>query len=94
MARSESIGDNFKGGEKETARRFEVRWLVRWLRRDARNSDLVEREQRWTFYADCLLLLVYVVFVVVAFVVNVFVGDVFIVVVFAAVVFTFKGRQK
>ena len=71
-----------------------MRWLVRWLRRDARNSDLVEREQRWTFYADCLLLLVYVVFVVVAFVVNVFVGDVFIVVVFAAVVFTLKGRQK
>ena len=83
-------------GEKETARRFEVRWLVRWLRRGARNSDLVEREQRWTFYADWLLLLVYVVivFVVVAFVVNVLVGDVFIVVVFAAVVFTLKGRQK
>ena len=81
-------------GEKETARRFEVRWLVRWLRRGARNSDLVEREQRWTFYADWLLFLVYVVIVVVAFVVNVLVADVFIVVVFAPVVFTFKGRQK
>ena len=73
-----------------------MRWLVRWLRRDARKSDLVQREQRWTFYADWLLLLVYVVivFVVVAFVVNVLVGDVFIVVVFAAVVFPLKGRRK